>query len=141
MHYTMIMFNTLYIPVYLNSISKFLGTAKCSAQIYNNKAKNFSVFESVCPCANSRLNGNSYWYLIWYGVSAPRRVFFENRSRFLKIQILSYFFWIFSIIIFLMGWIFSSKYCTFSVLAASNRTDNSLLNTSYYIMTFKCIDF
>ena len=87
----------------------------------NNKNKEF-VCESICLCTNSRQNG----YQIWYGARTHRGNLFKNRSGFLKIQILSDFFLIFSII-FLMDCIFSSKYC--SVLTESNRTENSLLNT------------
>ena len=84
------------------------------------------IKQRVCLCTNSwkvLLIPILVWRYPRYGVRTLQRDFFENRSRFLKIQFLSDLFLYFFITIF------SSKYSTFLVLTASNRTENSLLNS------------
>ena len=115
--------------------------------LFVNLSKNLRIFLSVSLCINSRLNRevllrpNLVRRYPRHEVKTTRRDFFGNRSGFIKIQILSDLFLDFFIIIFLMGCIFSFKYCTFSILTASNKTENSLLNTICSTMIAQFIYF
>ena len=132
--------NTIHtLSLSMHSINKFKQAISS-----NNKIK------SLCVnlCANSRLNGKFYWYQISYGdtqvwnKNISKSFFFSKIYQyFFKFQILINFFSGFFITLFLIVSTFFLKHCTFSFLTASNRMENSLLNTSCCIMITKFLGF